>query len=264
MDTKLGIIHYNFAGSMDDFLAYCRKTGYKYVEIQIGSIWGEGAENNAEDLRKKIDSYDLKVSAVAAGNDFVVIDPKEVKTQVDRVERIASLAHTLGTSTLRMEGGSPKDSVPEPRWIEAMETCLKRCLEQFAERDEILLAVDNHGVVTNDGDLQLELIQRVDSALVGVCLDTMNYRWFGHDLDQVNRYYEILAPYTLHMHLKDGRGSRETYRGEALGEGEIHLKKAVRLLKDSGYNGVWTCEYEGRENDGIGQTKSYQWMVANL
>ena len=53
MDTKLGIIHYNFAGSMDDFLAYCSKTGYKYVEIQIGSIWGEGAENNAEDLRKK-------------------------------------------------------------------------------------------------------------------------------------------------------------------------------------------------------------------
>ena len=54
MDTKLGIIHYNFAGSMDDFLAYCSKTGYKYVEIQIGSIWGEGAENNAEDLRKKL------------------------------------------------------------------------------------------------------------------------------------------------------------------------------------------------------------------
>ena len=128
MDTKLGIIHYNFAGSMDDFLAYCSQIGYKYVEIQIGSIWGDDAENNAEDLRKKIDSYDLKVSAVAAGNDFVVLDPQQIKTQVDQVERIASLANTLGTSTLRMEGGAPKDSVPETRWVEAMETCLKRCL----------------------------------------------------------------------------------------------------------------------------------------
>ena len=264
MDTKLGIIHYNFAGSMDDFLTYCRKTGYKYVEIQIGSIWGADAEKNAEDLRKKTDSYDLKVSAVAAGNDFVVLDSQQIEIQVDRVERIAGLARTLGTSTLRMEGGAPKDSVPETHWVEAMEICLKRCLDQFAERDGILLAVDNHGVVTNDGDLQLELIQRVDSDLVGVCLDTMNYRWFGHDLDQVNRYYEIPAPYTLHMHLKGGRGSRETYRGEALGEGEIYLKKAVRFLKNAGYNGVWTCEYEGRENDGVGQTKSYQWMVENL
>ena len=68
----------------------------------------------------------------------------------------------------------------------------------------------------------------------------------------------------LHLHLKDGRGSRGNYQGEALGEGEIDLKKAVEYLKEAEYDGVWTCEYEGRENDGTGQTKSYNWMINHL
>ena len=75
----------------------------------------------------------------------------------------------------------------------------------------------------------------------------MNYRWAGHDLETVGRYYEIVAPYTLHTHLKDGTGSRGNYRGEALGEGEIDLAKAIRCLREAGYDGVWCCEYEGRE-----------------
>jgi sugar phosphate isomerase/epimerase len=169
----------------------------------------------------------------------------------------------LGAPVIRTEGGSPKDSVPESRWIEAMAGCLSRCVE-FAEKEDIYLAVDNHGVVTNDGDLQVELFERVGSKYVGANLDTMNYRWFGHDLETVGKFYEIIAPYTLHIHLKDGNGARADYRGEALGEGEIDLAKAIHCLKGAGYDGVWCCEYEGRENDGTGQKRSYEYMAANL
>ena len=264
MSVKIGMIHYNFAGTIDDFFKYCSETGYEYVELQAGSVSGDNPEQAVEELRKKVDYWNLKVNAFAVGNDFVVLDPETVKAQIDRTEQIAGLAGILGAKTLRMEGGSPKDSVPETKWVEAMANCLRRCVDQFAERDQVKLAVDNHGVVTNDGDLMLELIEEVNSPWVGSCLDTMNYRWFGHDLETVGRYYEMLAPYVLHMHLKDGRGSRGNYQGEALGEGEIDLQKAVDCLKSVGYDGVWTCEYEGRENDGTGQTRSYNWMISHL
>ena len=264
MSIKIGMIHYNFAGTIDDFLAYCSKTGFEYLELQAGSIAGDNLEKAAEELRRKVDNHNLKVTAFAVGNDFVVLDPEEIKNQVNRTERMANLANILGAKTLRMEGGSPKDTVPETQWVEAMANCLELCVGQFAARDQVKLAVDNHGVVTNDGDLMLELIQRVNSPWVGTCLDTMNYRWFGHELETVGRYYEILAPHVLHLHLKDGRGSRGNYQGEALGEGEIDLKKAVEYLKEAEYDGVWTCEYEGRENDGTGQTKSYNWMINHL
>ncbi len=264
MSIKIGMIHYNFAGTIDDFFEYCSKTGFEYIELQAGSISGDNLEKSAEELRRKIDNWNLKVTAFAVGNDFVVLEPETIKNQVDRTEQMANLANILGAKTLRMEGGSPKDSVPETQWIEAMANCLELCVDQFAERDQVKLAVDNHGVVTNDGDLMLELIERINSPWVGTCLDTMNYRWFGHELETVGRYYEMLAPHVLHLHLKDGRGSRGNYRGEALGEGEIDLLKAVDCLKKANYDGVWTCEYEGQENDGTGQTKSYNWMINHL
>ncbi len=265
--SKLGLIHYNYASkSLDDFLRFTSETGFSYVELQIGDIWHTETttpEQNAENVRKQVEHYGLQVSALAAGNDFVLLEEQAIRAQVQRMEHIAKLAKLLGTSTLRTEGGNPKDNVPENRWIEAMATCLTRCLE-FAEHHEVYLAVDNHGNVTNDGDLQVELFTRVNSKYVGANMDTMNYRWAGHDLETVGRYYEIIAPYTLHTHLKDGTGTRANYRGEALGEGEIDLTRAIRALKNAGYNGVWCCEYEGTENDGTGQQKSFTWMQENL
>ncbi len=265
--SKLGLVHYNFASSsLDDFLKFVSQTGYSYVELQAGDVWGRNIDNpeqNAESVRKQVESYGLRVSAFAAGNDFVVLEEEIVRAQVNRMRRITGLAKILGAPVIRTEGGSPKDSVPESRWLEAMAGCLSRCVE-FAEKEEIYFAVDNHGVVTNDGNLQVELFERVGSKYVGANLDTMNYRWFGHDLETVGKFYEIIAPYTLHIHLKDGSGARGDYRGEALGEGEIDLTKAIHCIKGAGYDGVWCCEYEGRENDGTGQKKSYEYMVANL
>ncbi|MCH8294887.1 sugar phosphate isomerase/epimerase [Candidatus Poribacteria bacterium] len=265
--SKLGLVHYNFASSsLDDFLKFVSQTGYSYVELQAGDVWGRNIDNpeqNAESIREQVESYGLQVSAFAAGNDFVVLEEELIRAQVNRMRRITGLAKILGAPVIRTEGGSPKDSVPESRWLEAMAGCLSRCVE-FAEKEEIYFAVDNHGVVTNDGNLQVELFERVGSKYVGANLDTMNYRWFGHDLETVGKFYEIIAPYTLHIHLKDGSGARGDYRGEALGEGEIDLTKAIHCLKEAGYDGVWCCEYEGRENDGTGQKKSYEYMVANL
>ena len=264
---KLGLVHYNFASSsLDDFLKFVSQTGYSYVELQAGDVWGRNIDNpeqNAESIREQVESYGLQVSAFAAGNDFVVLEEELIRAQVNRMRRITGLAKILGAPVIRTEGGSPKDSVPESRWLEAMAGCLSRCVE-FAEKEEIYFAVDNHGVVTNDGNLQVELFERVGSKYVGANLDTMNYRWFGHDLETVGKFYEIIAPYTLHIHLKDGSGARGDYRGEALGEGEIDLTKAIHCLKEASYDGVWCCEYEGRENDGTGQKKSYEYMVANL
>lgn len=263
---KIGIIHYNIPGSLEEFLRYASETGFGYVELQISDVWGQGVENpeaEAERAAKLVGSYGLKVSALSAGNDFVLLDEEEIKRQVERMKRICGLARILGTNIIRTEGGRPKESVPRERWAEAIAGCLKRCLD-FAEEMDIYFALDNHGLVTNDAELQVEIFEMVGSKRVGANLDTMNYRWFGHDLQTVKRFYEIIAPYTLHTHMKDGRGSRGEYRGEALGEGEIDLLYAVKCLKEAGYDGVWCAEYEGREDPRIGYRKCYEWLVKHV
>ena len=175
--SKFGMVHHNFPGfSFDEFLRFISETGFGYVELQTRDVWGQEVDNpekNAEAVRKQVESYGLQISAFAAGNDFVVLDAEVVRAQVDRMHRIVGLTKILGTSVIRTEGGSPKDAVPENRWIEAMAGCLSHCIE-FAEKEDVYFAVDNHGVVTNDGDLQVELFERVGSKHVGANLDTMN------------------------------------------------------------------------------------------
>jgi sugar phosphate isomerase/epimerase len=268
---KIGVIHYNFPGySFADFLKYVKETGFGYIEyLQINNILGRDVDNpqkKAESVRKEVESYGLKISALSAGNDFIVLDEETIKAQVARMGKVCEIARILGADAIRTEGGSPKDSVPKDRWVEAMAECLKRCVDS-AEKNDVRLAVDNHGHVTNDGDLQVELFQRVGSDRVGANMDTMNYRWAGHSLDEIAHYYEIVAPYAFHIHMKDGTGSLGNYRGAALGEGEIDLKHAVKCLKDAGYDGVWCAEYEGPEGADtgfLGYKKCFQWMNANL
>ena len=267
--AKLGVIHYNFPRefTLDDFLAYCRDTGYRYTELALSDIWpadGGSPEKEAEKVREKLEHYGVQASSVGqVGNDFVVVDEETVQAQVKRMEKIASLMPIVGTSIIRTEGGSPKDSIPEEKWAEAMAGCLVRCLDA-AEKYDISYAIDNHGLATNDADRQVEVFERVGSKRVGANVDTMNYRWFGHDLKEIDRFYEIIAPYTMHTHLKDGSGSRGEYKGAALGEGEINLDHAIECIKGAGYDGAWCAEYEGPDGGVIGYRKCYEWMVVNL
>ena len=267
---KIGIIHYNFPDhSMSEFLRVVKDIGYEYVEIACRDIWDEknpndAPERNAKNLRKEMDEVGLKTSAFSAGNDFVLLDEGVIAQQIERMKRVCRLAKILGTNVIRTEGGRPKPEVPEEKWADAIADCLKRCVD-FIEKEDFYLAVDNHGLVTNNAELQVEIFEKVGSKHVGANLDTMNYRWAGHDLETVGRFYEIIAPYVFHTHLKDGIGCQKEYQGRALGEGEIDLKKAIECLKKAGYDGVYCVEYERKDEDRVlGAKKCIEWLRANL
>ncbi len=259
-----GLIFYNFGDmTLDQFLDYARDQGFSHVELFIRHIWNE-QENTTriDEVRSALESRGLKLGALSALNDFIVLDSQAVEAQVNRMGRVVEIAKEMGVNVLRTEGGSPKQEVPEEKWVDAMAECLKRCRE-FIEPAGVHLAVDNHGIVTNDADLQIDLLERVDSPFVGASLDTMNYRWMGHDLETIRGYYKKIAPYTRYTHFKDGRGARKEYRGMALGEGEIELDYAFECLREAGYSGVWSVEYEG-PNAIEGYAKGLQWLKSRL
>ncbi len=268
-EPKLGVIHYNFP-DMDwaGFLDYCRRTGFEYVELGMKDVWPADEPDpagRAREVRGQLEDHGLKVAALGAGNDFLLLDAGAIDEQVERMRRIVEeIAPALGTDVLRTEGGWPKDSVPPERYVEAISACLRRCAG-FAEAAGVKLALDNHGPVTNDADLQVRIFEAVGSQAVGATLDTMNYRWFGHDLATVDRFYDVIAPHVKHTHMKDGRGSRENYKGAVLGEGEVHLDRAVAALRGVGYDGVWCVEYEGPDAAaGAGHARCLHWLRENL
>lgn len=266
--SKLGFIHYNWPGfSFDGFLKFAAENGAGWVELQLTDVC-EGDdfdEERAAQVRRQVESYGLKVSALAARNDFVQGDPEAVAFQVGRMQRVAQLATLLcDDPILRSEGGSPKDSVPQELWGDALYECFSRCTD-FADKMGVTLAIDNHGIVTNDGDLLIALLKRVNHPRIGSNLDTMNFRWADNSIEECNRFYQELAPWVKHTHLKDGTGSFQEYRGAALGEGEIDLHHALTCLKNANYQGVYLAEYEGSESEGgEGYLKCLKWMQAHV
>jgi sugar phosphate isomerase/epimerase len=266
---KIGVIHYNWPGfSFEEYLRFAAESGYRYVELMVSDVWREGdeqPERSAESVRRQVESHGLRVSALGAGNDFIQPDVASVTAQVDRMKRIAELTKLLDEeAVIRSEGGQPKASVPEERWLDAMHECFARCAE-WVDALDVGIAIDNHGLVTNDGDLLFAVIQRVNHPLIGANLDTMNFRWYGHDIATCNRFYEMLAPHALHTHMKDGFDSRANYRGAALGDGEIDLAHALNCLQRANYQGVYTSEYEGPEAaGGVGYRKCAEWLKARI
>ena len=167
-------------------------------------------------------------------------------------------------AVIRSEGGSANPAVPEDRRLEAMIGCFTQC-QDFLDELQVDLAVDNHGVVTNDGAIITALMKRLDHPRIGSNLDTMNFRWFGNDVAACNAIYADLAPYVKHVHLKDGMGARENYQGRALGDGEIDLGWALDCLRKAGYAGAYAAEYEGPETaGGVGYAKCLSWMKEHV
>lgn len=263
----LGLIHYNAPGNtFEAFLDYAAQTGYEAVELSIDIAMHDDVDDplkEAEKIRKKVEQRGLVVCALGAGNDFVLLDNDHIKSQVERMKQICKVAQALGTNIIRTEGGIEKDQVPHDKHCQAIAECLKRCVD-FIERDQVCLGIDNHGTVTNDANLQLRLFEMVNSKHVGATLDTMNYHWMGHSVATCNNFYDMVAPHVVHTHLKDGRGSRQHYVGESLGEGVIDLHHALQALKKAEYTGAFCAEWEGRGDNRQGYTKCLQWMKANI
>ena len=78
--AQIGVIHYNWPGyDLEGFAARASEIGYTSCELQIGDIWdGESAqaEESAEAVRRLFETHGMRISAVAAGNDFLQADPE--------------------------------------------------------------------------------------------------------------------------------------------------------------------------------------------
>lgn len=237
---KIGVIFYNFSfQNLEDFFKWCVENGVEYAEIYNKYL---------EDAKRLISRYDVKISQVTAGNDFVQKTKEDFEKQVKMVGELCKKIKDVGCNQIRIDGGWPKEGVESSKYKEMILEGVKRVVE-FAERENVYLALDNHGIITNDYQFQIEIFEKVKSKYLGANLDTMNYRWFGYPVEKLTEIYKLIAPYTLHTHLKDGIGTRENYVGKVLGEGEIPVIEAIKILKENNYKGVWCIECEDKNKE---------------
>jgi sugar phosphate isomerase/epimerase len=110
-----------------------------------------------------------------------------------------------------------------------------RNAERAFSRAGIVLAIENHDRLP--AKIFRDIMERLDSPCVGICLDCVNSMGIGEGIDTV---LENLAPYTVNLHVKDFVVRRLSHKmgflieGVPAGRGFLNLQHLLERLQSYG------------------------------
>lgn len=256
--------------TFEEFLQYASETGFNGIEISTSPGVHKNSmpltSENIVKIKGLLAKYNLEPFAVSGYNDFVQKDDKELARQIEKLENTCRLAKEVSAKVVRVFGGEPKEGIDKRDAVRLIIEGFREMVRR-AEKLGIILGLENHGDITNDARVELEILEGVGSDYLRLTVDTSNYYWYGNSLKDIEEFFRLVAPYTVHTHLKDGSakgGIRDRYLSLALGEGEINLRLFLEELKKNGYSNPLCIEYEGLEDPKIGLKKGITWLKNTL
>ena len=171
---------------------------------------------------------------------------------VEQLKHKVDIAKILGTDLLR------HDIIYKLEEGETFEEKVKmlsdKCREvtEYAKSLGIRTCTENHGVVSQAPERVKALIDTTNDKNFGWLVDVGN---FLCDACEPLASVKVALPYVMHAHVKDFVYSDEGFgvkngkhiRGARIGKGVVPVLDCVKAIKESGYDGYLTIEYEGGE-----------------
>jgi len=204
-------------------------------------------KHNLDNLASRLKENNTKVCALLLENDFA---SEDIKREIEYVKKGIKIAEELNVKVVRINAVMKlRRNWTLERAVEVTVDVIKQILNH---EDNIWLAIENHGVVSNRREFLRELFKRTEGLPVGLTLDTCNFYWYGYPLNEVYEIYEEFSKHVKHTHIKNATsiGPKGEYRNygsvkmQPLYNGDIDLKKAIQILKDGGYDHDLTIEDE--------------------
>jgi sugar phosphate isomerase/epimerase len=191
------------------------------------------------------------------------------------MKRLIPSAKLMGADVMRVTGSSLMfRHENHGEQLARLEKQFKEAV-RIAEDNGIRLAVENH--IDFTADEILALVENVGSKSLGVNFDTGN---FLRLLDDPIRGMELLAKYTLAVHLKDlqinPREARPTdwfyFAGVPVGEGLVDNQALVNILDKTDFTGFLAVEidhphldWRGKEDEAVERSvKGMKEIVRNI
>lgn len=177
----------------------------------------------------------LDISGSPMGNVFTYPAGEKRDAEIEKVRKWIDTCAALGSPCIRVFAGNQQPG----QTLEEAQRCAIECLEtacEHAAKRGVLLALENHGGIVAESDSLLTIVKGVKSPWCGINLDTGNF----HTADP---YADLAkcAPYAVVVQVK----TEIQPKGEA--KHEADLKREIKILRDVGYRGYVTLEYEAAE-----------------
>ena len=230
-------------------MALFRELGYEGIEIRVASdgqldvdAWTSGQRDA---VVRRAGEVGIAICCLTSYyRDFV--SPEKRDAEIAGLKRVAEIAADLGCPLIRAMGGAcntpeKRESVIRERGIAGL-----REAADHAAPLGVKLAVETHiGYQCLSARGTAEFVANVDHPHVGILLD---YAWVHYAGSETAREaVEAACPYLLHCHAKDWSypdGDRERRRAALMGEGDVDLRAFLAALREIGYQGYVSDEYE--------------------
>ncbi len=279
---RFGVTSYSYSKYIQqthcDYFKLCdlaKEAGFEGIEfIDLDNkVWGitNAPMKTAGEIREYCKKIGLEVIAYTIGANLLSDDPE---AEVARLCRALDVAKELGAPTLRHDVcyALPKKHLYSYRdAIKEMAPYIRRVTE-YAETLGIRTCTENHGYIFQSPERVEELILEVNHPNYGWLCDMGNFLCADAEPEKA---VAIAARYAFHVHAKDflwkdGRESRPEHffgtiggnhlRGTILGHGVVPIAKCVSILKNAGYDGWLSVEFEGLEDNLIAVASGLRYL----
>lgn len=249
--VRLGLLQYSYgikAKAESDqgfsqplrFIEFAHQTGAIAVQTSLGVR----TNDDAIAIRRLCDQLEMKLEGI-------VSPPKATQTDIDRFVSELATARECGAKIVRTVLSSGRryeifnQASDFTEFSKQAEATLQRAVP-IAAQQKMVLAVENHKDYR--ADEQIELLKRISSEWVGVCLDTGNNLAL---LEDPHAVVDLLAPFTKTVHLKD-IGVEESPEGfrmseVPLGRGAFDLPRMVAAVHRANPHALFQLEMITRD-----------------
>ncbi|SEM93858.1 sugar phosphate isomerase/epimerase family protein [Lihuaxuella thermophila] len=271
---KLGLSTYSLSKAMAsgemtvlDAMDWMKQQGARHVEIVPHGFSLEDHSSLVDEIKGKAEELGLEISNYAIGANFIGLDEAGYRNEIERVMRHVDIAHRLGAGRMRHDVASrPKHETDIHRFEADLPLIVSACrqIADYAKQYGIITSVENHGYYVQASDRIQRLLYLVDRDNFKTTLDIGNFWCVDEDPVQA---VEKNLPYASMIHWKDfylrprhqdpGEGWFQTLsgnflRGSIFGHGDLDVRTILKIIKDSGYDGFISIEFEGMEDCRLG------------
>jgi sugar phosphate isomerase/epimerase len=221
----------------------------KAVELEIEGVdmtayWFKSTQPEyLVSLRHLAKSNGVCFSGAACGASTVEADPAKRAKVLDDIKKWVDATEHLGASHLRVFAGElPKGATAAQGIAWTVETLKPAC--EYSGAKGITLGIEDHDGLTQQAEVCLELVRKIDFPYFGINLDISNF--VGSSDDEHYQQIEACAPYATHTHIRDRFGDSGH---------PIDLDRVWQIFARAGYKGFMSVEYEGEEDAMTGVPK---------
>jgi len=244
-------------------IALAKEMGFDGIEFaEIHAPEGTDKKEYAKALKAEAEKHEIEIAAYCIGANLIYDTEKEI----ERLKGEIDVCEALGCKVMRHDatgGYSKEDKKKGLGFNNALPTIIKgyKAVTEYAKTKGIKTCIENHGFFAQDSSRVEAIINGVNDENFGALVDIGNF--LCADEDPAVAVGNV-APYAVHVHAKDfhkktgnefvapdgffmTRGGN-FLRGAIIGHGVVPVVQCLRILKNAGYNGYVTVEFEGMEN----------------